>query len=47
MNSITKERIELFIKNPLENGLTRGEQMEVARIALAALEAEPVNQTYN
>ncbi|EFC8798393.1 DUF551 domain-containing protein, partial [Escherichia coli] len=25
MNSITKERIELFIKNPLENGLTRGE----------------------
>ncbi|ENC3434129.1 DUF551 domain-containing protein, partial [Escherichia coli] len=23
MNAITKERIELFIKNPLENGLTR------------------------
>lgn len=46
MNSITKERIELFIKNPLENGLTRGEQMEVARIALASLEAEPVSQTY-
>ncbi|BBR43214.1 TPA: hypothetical protein GW968_08570 [Escherichia coli] len=42
MNSITKERIELFIKNPLENGLTRSEQMEVARIALASLEAEPV-----
>ncbi|EHF5385941.1 DUF551 domain-containing protein [Escherichia coli] len=39
MNAITKERIELFIKNPLENGLTRGEQMELARIALAALEA--------
>jgi hypothetical protein len=39
MNSITKERIELFIKNPLENGLTRGEQMELARIALASLEA--------
>ncbi|ENC4849310.1 DUF551 domain-containing protein, partial [Escherichia coli] len=38
----TKERIELFIKNPLENGLTRGEQMELARIALASLEAEPV-----
>ena len=36
------ERIELFIKNPLENGLTRSEQMEVARIALASLEAEPV-----
>lgn len=24
MTTITKERIELFIKNPLENGLTRG-----------------------
>ncbi len=42
MTTITKERIELFIKNPLENGLTRSEQMEVARIALASLEAEPV-----
>lgn len=42
MNSITKERIELFIKNPLENGLTRGEQMELARIALASLEAKPI-----
>ncbi|HBA3447074.1 TPA: DUF551 domain-containing protein [Escherichia coli] len=42
MATITKERIELFIKNPLENGLTRGEQMELARIALASLEAEPV-----
>lgn len=42
MNSITKERIELFIKDPLENGITRGEQMELARIALASLEAEPV-----
>lgn len=42
MNSITKERIELFIKDPLENGLTRGEQMELARIALASLEADPV-----
>ncbi|HGW7088881.1 TPA: hypothetical protein ACNRDZ_003773 [Escherichia coli] len=29
MTTITKERIELFIKNPLENGLTRGEQMEL------------------
>ena len=38
MTTITKERIELFIKNPLDNGLTRGEQMEVARIALASLE---------
>ncbi|HFP7375635.1 TPA: DUF551 domain-containing protein, partial [Escherichia coli] len=26
MSAITKERIELFIKNPLDNGLTRGEQ---------------------
>lgn len=42
MSTITKERIELFIKNPLENGLTRGEQMELTRIALASLEAEPV-----
>lgn len=42
MSTITKERIELFIKNPLDNGLTRGEQMEVARIALASLEEEPV-----
>ena len=40
MNAITKERIELFIKDPLENGLTRGEQMELARIALASLEAK-------
>ncbi|EFC9718592.1 DUF551 domain-containing protein [Escherichia coli] len=47
MTTITKERIELFIKSPLENGLTRGEQMELARIALASLEAEPVSQTYN
>lgn len=42
MTTITKERIKLFIKNPLDNGLTRGEQMELARIALASLEAGPV-----
>ncbi|HAW2690063.1 TPA: hypothetical protein JLQ15_003845 [Escherichia coli] len=42
MSAITKKRIELFIKNPLDNGLTRGEQMELARIVLASLEAEPV-----
>lgn len=42
MGAITKERIKLFIKNPLDNGLTRGEQMELARIALASLEAGPV-----
>ncbi|HAW7285344.1 TPA: hypothetical protein JLC96_001678 [Escherichia coli] len=47
MTTITKERIELFIKNPLENGLTRGEQMELARIALASLEAEPVAWLYS
>ncbi|EHW5912214.1 Eaa protein, partial [Escherichia coli] len=29
---------------PLENGLTRGEQMELARIALASLEADPVKR---
>lgn len=46
MTTITKERIELFIKNPLENGLTRGEQMELARIALASLDAEPVGYFY-
>ncbi|EFO2630040.1 DUF551 domain-containing protein [Escherichia coli] len=45
MTTITKERIELFIKNPLDNGLTRGEQMELARIALAVLETEPVAWT--
>ncbi|EDD0499306.1 hypothetical protein LHO24_001900 [Salmonella enterica] len=44
MTTITRERIELFIKNPLENGLTRGEQMELARIALASLDAEPVGE---
>ncbi|BEA22032.1 hypothetical protein VEE13_26820 [Escherichia coli] len=46
MNSITKERIELFIKNPLENGLTRGEQMELARIALASLERELIRHEH-
>ena len=42
MSPITKERIELFIKSPLDNGLTSGEQMELARIALASLEAKPI-----
>ncbi|END8821160.1 hypothetical protein ABMP58_004372 [Shigella sonnei] len=46
MTTITKERIELFIKNPLENGLTRGEQMELARIALASLAAEPAGKLH-
>lgn len=42
MTTITKERIELFVKSPLENGLTRGEQMELARIVLASLDAKTV-----
>ncbi|EJA5031875.1 hypothetical protein MX007_001741 [Salmonella enterica] len=42
MTTITRERVAQFIKNPLDNGLTRGEQMELARIALASLEAEPI-----
>lgn len=44
MTTITKERIDLFIKAPLENGLTRGEQMELARIALVSLEVAPVGE---
>lgn len=46
MSAITKERIELFIKNPLDNGLTRGEQMELARIALASLEREQIRHEH-
>ena len=42
MTTITKERIELFIKNPLEKRAYPCEQMELARIALVSLEAEPV-----
>lgn len=42
MSTITKERVAQFIKNPLDNALTRSEQMELARIALASLEAEPL-----
>jgi hypothetical protein len=40
MSTITKERIAQFIKNPLDNSLTRGEQIELARIALASIELE-------
>lgn len=46
MTTITKERIELFIKNQLDNGLTRGEQMELARIALASLEREQIRHEH-
>jgi len=42
MMELTKERIEQFIKSPLDNGLTRGEQMEIARQLLASMEQEPV-----
>ncbi|CNJ37492.1 Protein of uncharacterised function (DUF551) [Yersinia rohdei] len=41
LDSFTVERLEEFIRQPLENGLTRCEQMELARIALAAKRAEP------
>ncbi|WP_246107222.1 hypothetical protein [Yersinia kristensenii] len=44
LNSFTVERLEEFIRQPLENGLTRSEQMELARIALAAKMAEPIYQ---
>lgn len=46
MSAITKERIKLFIKNPLYNGLTRGEQMELAQIALASLEREQIRHEH-
>lgn len=46
MSAITKERIKLFIKNQLDNGLTRGEQMELARIALASLEREQIRHEH-
>ncbi|HCX5186901.1 TPA: hypothetical protein OZT99_000771 [Escherichia coli] len=42
MIGLTKERLERFINQPLENGLTRGEQMEMARHLLASMEQEPV-----
>ncbi|HDL7059422.1 TPA: hypothetical protein PXM42_004156 [Yersinia enterocolitica] len=44
LDSFTVERLEEFIRQPLENGLTRNEQMELARIALAAKRAEPIYQ---
>lgn len=42
--TLSDERLELFIRQPLDNGLTRGEQMELAREALARRKAssEPV-----
>ncbi|CNH96363.1 DUF551 domain-containing protein [Yersinia intermedia] len=41
LDSFTVERLEEFIRQPLESGLTRSEQMELAQIALAAKRAEP------
>lgn len=37
--TLSDERLELFISQPLDNGLTRGEQMELAREALARRKA--------
>jgi hypothetical protein len=37
--NLSTERLEQFIRQPLDNGLTRGEQMEVARELLALREA--------
>ncbi|WP_413499222.1 hypothetical protein [Buttiauxella gaviniae] len=37
--TLSDERLELFISKPLDNGLTRGEQMELAREALARRKA--------
>ncbi len=42
MTKLTKERVKQFISQPLEHGLTRGEQMEMARQLLASMEQEPV-----
>lgn len=33
--TLSDERLEMFIRQPLDNGLTRGEQMELVREALA------------
>ena len=46
MIELTKERLEQYIKNPLEHGLTRSEQIEMARQLLAGMEQEPVAQVY-
>lgn len=42
MSAITRERIEEILNNPLKSGLTRGEQMELARIALERIDAKAV-----
>lgn len=47
LERLSDERLELFISQPLDNGLTRGEQMELVREALACRKAskEPVAWT--
>ncbi|MER1542982.1 hypothetical protein [Enterobacter cloacae] len=42
MSTISRERIEEILNNPLKGGLTRGEQMELARIALERIDAKAV-----
>jgi hypothetical protein len=37
--NLSTERLEQFIRQPLDNGLTRGEQMEMSRELLALREA--------
>lgn len=37
--ALSDERLKLFIRQPLDNGLTRGEQMELVREALARRKA--------
>jgi len=44
MTKFTKERLEQYIKSPLEHGLTRSEQMEMSRQLLAGMEQEPVGE---
>ncbi|QNQ52586.1 hypothetical protein [Serratia liquefaciens] len=42
LDQFTTERLQAFIDKPLDNGFTRGEQMALARIAMAVKQAEPV-----
>ncbi|TNV14940.1 hypothetical protein FH968_20685 [Buttiauxella sp. B2] len=35
MTNLSTERLELFVNQPMDNGLSRGEQMEMARELLA------------
>lgn len=46
LDNFTTARLEEFIRQPLENGLTRSEQMELARIALAAKRTETIYFIY-